>query len=95
MGETTQYLKINGTNIITYSKNISGNSNSNTYLFARRDTTINPAKMKLYGCKIYVGDTLVRDFVPYYDYTTSKACLYDNVTQAIFNNAGTGDFIYN
>lgn len=48
---------------------------------------------RLYYCKIYDGDTLVRDFVPVID-GSSIACLYDKVEKKCYYNAGTGTFSY-
>ncbi len=45
----------------------------------------------IFYCKIYDGDTLVRDFVPKYD-TDNKPRLYDNVSDAYFETKGTEDF---
>ena len=49
------------------------------------------AKIRLYSCKIYDNDVLVRDFVPDVD-DNNVVCLYDKVTQTYFYNQGTGDF---
>lgn len=49
-------------------------------------------KAKLYSCQIYDNGTLVRDFRPCYD-PDGVACLYDEVTETYFYNAGTGEFI--
>ena len=48
--------------------------------------------MKIYSCKIYDNGVLVRDFIPIKD-DTGHGALYDKVTQQIFYNSGTGDFI--
>lgn len=48
---------------------------------------------RLYYCKIYDGDTLVRDFVPVID-GSNIACLYDRVEKKCYYNAGTGTFSY-
>lgn len=48
---------------------------------------------KLYYCKIYNGNTLVRDFVPVID-GSNIACLYDRVEKKCYYNAGTGTFSY-
>lgn len=48
---------------------------------------------RLYYCKIYNGDTLVRDFVPVID-GSNIACLYDRVEKKCYYNAGTGTFSY-
>lgn len=47
--------------------------------------------MRLYSCKIYDNDFLVRDFKPYYD-SNGVACLYDAVSGTYYYNAGTGNF---
>lgn len=49
------------------------------------------AKARLYYCKIYDGDTLVRDFVPILD-KNNIACLYDNVENKCYYNSGEGEF---
>ena len=51
------------------------------------------AKGRLYYCKIYDGNTLVRDFVPVID-GSNIACLYDRVEKKCYYNAGTGTFSY-
>lgn len=48
---------------------------------------------RLYYCKIYDGDTLVKDFVPVID-GSNIACLYDRVEKKCYYNAGTGTFSY-
>lgn len=48
---------------------------------------------KLYSCKIYNNDTLVRDFSPCLD-TNNVPCLWDDVTKNFYYNAGTGTFNY-
>ena len=47
--------------------------------------------MKLYGCKIYLSGTLIRDFVPC-EYEGAIG-LWDKVTNQFFANNGTGEFI--
>ena len=95
VGEDEQYLKINGENLIGNTLTITGINAYNLYLFRRNSSgSPSPASIKLYYCKIWLNDVLVRDFVPYYDYSTNKACLYDEVTQTCFYNAGTGEFTY-
>lgn len=53
------------------------------------------AKAKLYSCKIYQDDTLVRDFYarPTCSSANAPVALYDSVTERIFYNKGTGYFI--
>ena len=52
-----------------------------------------PASMKLYSCKIYEGEELVRDYIPVLDYKDIP-CLYDKVEEKFYYNEGTGDFKY-
>lgn len=49
-------------------------------------------KGKIYSCKIYDNDVLVRDFVP--KLIDGVAGLYDNVSGDFYTNAGTGNFGY-
>lgn len=51
------------------------------------------AKARLYYCKIYDGDTLIRDFIPILD-KDNIACLYDNVEGLYYYNQGEGEFNY-
>ena len=91
-------LKLDGTafaNATTspFSNAASGNT---LYLFALHagwsPNVVNYASMRIYSCKIYDGETLVRDFVPVVRASDSKAGLYDFETDAFFGNGGTGDF---
>lgn len=55
--------------------------------------TIDPKAIgKLFNCKIYDNDVLVRNFVPYKD-EYGVICLYDKVNNKKYYNAGTGEFI--
>lgn len=68
----------------------------NAYLFDCSGTYPNgytPAEMRLYYCKVYDNDTLVRDFIPVLDWD-SVPCLYDKVSGEQFYNQGTGEFLY-
>ena len=58
-----------------------GNQRDNSYLF-----------MKLYGCKIYEGDVVVRDFVPIVT-AEGKGGLKDKVTGEIVLSASSKDFV--
>lgn len=46
---------------------------------------------KIYSCKIYDNDVLVRDYIPVRD-EKGVACLYDKVEKKFYYNAGTGEF---
>ena len=65
------------------------------HLFARKTATSNknhPFSGGMYFVKISQNGSLVRDFVPVRS-PTNKACMYDKVTQSLFCNQGTGDFL--
>lgn len=53
--------------------------------------TINNFSGRFWGGQIWEGTTLVRDFVPCRIGTTGY--LYDRVSQTLFSNIGTGDFV--
>ena len=48
--------------------------------------------VRVYGCEIYDGENLVRNFVPCTD-DQGVPCLYDFVTKMPFYNKGTGSFV--
>lgn len=51
------------------------------------------ANIKIHSAKIYDSNVLVHDFVPVLD-NSDVACLYDKVTERLFYNAGSGNFLY-
>lgn len=55
------------------------------YCFERHD-------MRLYGCRIYENDVLIKDFVP--AKLGNKIGLYDNVSNKFHENKGAGEFLY-
>lgn len=57
-------------------------------------TNYNPARAKYYSCKIWNGNTLVRDYIPALRKSDNVAGMYDRVTNTFFTNAGTGSFLY-
>lgn len=66
------------------------------YLFSQREndsiTHTANSKYRLYYCKIWDNDTLVRDFKPCKD-ENGVYCLYDDVSKAYFYNDGSGSFL--
>ena len=81
----------------TYSATITTESFTYTYplyLFAMNSVGAATlyAYQKLYSCKIYDGDTLVRDFAPCRN-PIGEIGLYDLVNGVFYCNAGTGSFI--
>ena len=51
------------------------------------------SRKRIYGCKIWDGATVVRNYLPAVD-ETGAPCMYDTVSRRAFYNSGTGDFIY-
>lgn len=53
------------------------------------------ARASVYGCKLYLSGSLVRDFIPVRVGSGSSAVgyLYDRVSGELFGNAGTGAFV--
>ena len=91
--EVSNSLVINGTTVKTVSAT-SFTSTYNLFLFANNNagTAQLPGAMKLYACKIYDKNTLVRDFVPCIN-ASGEVGLYDLVEKMFYINAGTGTFI--
>lgn len=48
--------------------------------------------MKLFRCKIYEDDILIKDFIP--AKSGEKVGLYDNISKKFHENKGNGDFLY-
>lgn len=79
----------------------SGMSTTNTlvqgdksiYLFG-----MNPSRfgtlVRIYRCKFYENETLVRDFIPALRTSDNEIGMYDIVNDVFYTNQGTGDFIY-
>lgn len=80
-------------NIMITNTSSTVNATTNMFLLALND--VGTAKYflsaKLYSCKIYDGDTLVRDFIPIKT-TTNVYGLWDKVNKVFYSNAGTGTF---
>lgn len=76
-------------------RTISPFSNSNPILlFCRNSNNGATAKsaIKLYSCKIYEDDVLIRDYIPYSN--NNVVCLYDKVNNTYYYNQGTNNFTY-
>lgn len=68
---------------------------TNLELFASSDADtsgVKPCKAKVYSCKIYSNDVLVRYFIPCIN-LSGKACLYDIINYVPYLNQGTDDFL--
>ena len=54
---------------------------------------ITPFVGRIYSFKMLQGTALIRDFIPVLDWD-DRPCMYDKVTDELFYNAGTGEFLY-
>lgn len=50
--------------------------------------------VKVYHCKMYTGDTLIRDFIPCFRKSDNKPGMYDLVSKEFFTSVGPGEFTY-
>ena len=89
--------------VFTYSVNDSSNStsyssaatvNESLYMFMDRQLRYSTFSqpLKIYTCKLYNNDVLVRNFIPCYRKSDNEIGLYDLVSNTFFTNAGTGNF---
>lgn len=86
-------------NVTTFGSTILRNTTSNRsssdalYLFATNTNGSSslPGRIRLYSCKIYDGDTLIRDYVPCRN-SSGSVGLYDIVNNTFYSNRGTGEF---
>lgn len=87
-----QTVALDGTEIAASTYRSSFDSGNTMYLFANHNgsSASYGASAKLYGAKIWQGETLVRDFVPC-ENESEVACLYDRVSGSYFT-AGAGTF---
>lgn len=85
-------LFVNGQKIDRTTTN-SFTTSGNLYLMCANgvDASISKLIGKVYYCKIWNNDTLVRDFIPVRVGTVGY--MYDKVSRQLFGNSGTGDFI--
>ena len=85
--------EFNNSQVITGEINQVFTCNNSLYLFGlNRNGFICPSNVKLYSCKIYEGEQLIRDFIPVIK-SDGIICLHDKVTKNFFTNQGSGSFI--
>jgi len=91
----TTSLALDGTSLVTYTASLTlpyfglfGAMNSSGAAYNRSYLT----EIDCYYCKIWDGDTLVRDFVPCKN-PSSIVGMYDFVSKTFFTNSGSGNFV--
>ena len=65
---------------------------ANLFMFSYNIYNIHP-NLRIYGCKIYNSDKLIRDFIPCYRKADNVSGMYDVVNKKFYTNAGTGNFL--
>lgn len=83
---------VNGVLVHTWDNNWISSADNSIYLFGRNDAgnLANPMTGRMYSCKIYNGDILVRDYILHYE--DNNPCFYDKVSGTNSINLGTGVF---
>ena len=81
----------------TLVKTFTGGLTPYTYIalfgsFEGNTTAASCSCQKLYSCKIYSGESLLKDLVPAKT-LNDVVCLYDKVSKTFIYNSGTGDFV--
>lgn len=69
---------------------------NNVYLFATNTAGtvgFNGGDLKIYYCKIWNNDTLIRDLIPCYRISDNKVGMYDLANGVFYTNKGTGEFV--
>ena len=91
--KTYEYVYLDGTLIYTYNKSFA-NADFQVHigLFNYDIGSSVGWQAKLYIEKIYVNDVLERDFIPVRK--NGVGYMYDRVTDTLFGNDGTGDFVF-
>ena len=72
-------------------------SDLNMYIFTINQNNTPDTRMistDLYYCKIYDGNTLIRNFMPCYRKSDNEVGLYDLVNNVFYTNQGTGKLTY-
>ena len=60
------------------------------YLFCSRDSAYVYSWIKMYGCKIYDGDVVIRDYIPVF--YNGKSGMWDKVNEVFYPNLGKDSF---
>jgi hypothetical protein len=90
----TKYItNLNGT-VLTGSTSITTVPNYSMFMFLDRANRSNvfTKQLRIYGCKIWVGDELLRHFIPCYRKSDNAIGMYDIVNYKFYPNQGTGSF---
>ena len=91
-------LTINDNTFIPTSLNTWQELPQSMYLFNCRSPSVDGNRRivpaRIYSCKVWYNNTLVRDFVPVLRTLDNKPGMYDRINGVFYTNAGTGEFTY-
>ena len=90
-----QAIFINGTSVLSFNADASFTTTNNLYLLTRNSSSgaaENRWIGKIYYCKIYENNALVRNFIPCYRNNDNEVGLYDLVNNVFYTNQGTSNF---
>ena len=87
-------FNVNGTTGTFSEPTISTNSNIFLFMVKRASSQVidSNAQKRIYYCKLYDNETLVRNLVPCYRKSDNVMGMYDKVSGKFYTNAGTGTF---
>lgn len=89
---TLTNLTTNETNETTLSGAVV-NATVSLFLFAYNNLDANThTNLRIFACKVYESNVLVRNYVPCYRKADNEKGFYDLVTNEFYTNAGTGEF---
>lgn len=93
--ESAQYMKLNGTTVISSANATTFTNSYNMFAFAYNDggSAGDFAKCRFYALNIYDNGTLIREFVPCYRKADKVAGFYDFLNGVFYTNKGTGSFV--
>lgn len=95
LNQGEQSFSVNGTTLYTGTSSASISANRNLTLFEYAGTSSYVGSFaRIYSCSIIQDGVLVRDFIPAID-ENGVGFMFDNVSNTIYDNAGTGKFGYN
>lgn len=89
---TRTYYDVNGERLVITETATGSSNDHNLHLFSSSAHRTFAKSLRLYNCKLYDGNTIVRDFVPCYRKSDDVAGLYDVANDVFYPNAGTGSF---
>ena len=90
---TRTYYDVNGERLALITTTTGSSNDHNLHLFSSSTHSAFAKSLRLYNCKLYDGNTIVRDFIPCYRKSDREIGLYDKVNDKFYTNGGTGEFI--